>query len=191
MTFIVVGSMVMMLSAFSYGDKDTSDKDRLGMALEYFQSRKYHEALLLFRKLDKGYRLNPRFKAYMGVCYFYDKDYRNALKCFDESIPKLEMMAPHERSVYYYMAAQSNYMTERYADALPLYEQTLNVCYDNEKGDILFGIASCYEMLDSTDTARDFYMSARLYYTQFNNVDDRRENMAKIDSVLYPNTAGK
>ena len=32
-----------------------SDSETLGMALEYFQSGKYHEALLLFEKLDKEY----------------------------------------------------------------------------------------------------------------------------------------
>ena len=137
---LLTGGIVMLLSGFARPASEISDKDRLGMALEYFQSGKYHEAILLFGKLDKGYRLNPRFKAYMGVCYFYETDYTNACKCFNEAIPQLESFAPHERSVYYYMAAQSLFMTEKYAEAIPLYESALNVCYENEKGDALFGI---------------------------------------------------
>ncbi len=83
---LLTGGIVMLLSGFARPASEISDKDRLGMALEYFQSGKYHEAILLFGKLDKGYRLNPRFKAYMGVCYFYETDYPNACKCFNEAM---------------------------------------------------------------------------------------------------------
>ena len=181
---VAVACFVLLLSGFARPFSKVSDKDSLGMALDYFQSGKYHEAILLFGKLDKGYRLNPRFKAYMGVCYFYEKDYTNACRCFDEAIPLLQSFAPHERSVYYYMAAQSLLMTERYAEAIPLYEEVLNVCYDNEKGDALFGMASCYEKMGDRATAREFYNSALLYYSRFNNANDKKENIAKIDSAM-------
>ena len=49
-----------------------SDSELLGKAIDYFQSGKFHEALLLFEKLDQKYKLNPRFRAFIGVCYFYD-----------------------------------------------------------------------------------------------------------------------
>ena len=181
---IAVGGIVLLLSGFARPGSKVSDKDSLGMALEYFQSGKYHEAILLFGKLEKGYRLNPRFKAYMGVCWFYEKDYKNACRCFDEAIPLLQSFAPHERSVYYYMAAQSLFMTERYAEAIPLYEEALNVCYGDEKGDALFGMASCYEKMGDTATACEFYNSALLYYSRFNNATDKKENIAKIDSAM-------
>ena len=173
---LLTGGIVMLLSGFARPASEISDKDRLGMALEYFQSGKYHEAILLFGKLDKGYRLNPRFKAYMGVCYFYETDYTNACKCFNEAIPQLESFAPHERSVYYYMAAQSLFMTEKYAEAIPLYESALNVCY---------------EKMDSTATAYEFYNSARLYYKRFNNTADKKENIAKIDSAMICHSTKK
>ena len=51
------------------------DAELLGKALEYFASQKYHECLLILQGLDKQYRLNPRYKAYLGVCYYYDWDY--------------------------------------------------------------------------------------------------------------------
>ena len=50
--------------------QEVSDNDRLDMAIAYFQSGKYHEALLLFERLDKEYALNPRFQGFMGVCYY-------------------------------------------------------------------------------------------------------------------------
>lgn len=182
--FMLTSCTIMLLVGFTNPSTKVSDKDSLGMALDYFQSGKYHEAILLFGKLDKSYRLNPRFKAYMGVCYFYEKDYDKACKSFDKAIPQLESFAPHERSVYYYMAAQSLLMTEKYAEAIPLFESAFNVCYENEKGDALFGIASCYDKMDSTANAFEFYNSAKLYYARFNNATDKKENINKIDSAL-------
>lgn len=41
----------------------------LDKAIEYFTSAKYHEALLIFQRLDKQYKLNERFRAYIGLCY--------------------------------------------------------------------------------------------------------------------------
>ena len=49
-----------------------ADTEKLGMALEYFTYGKYHEALLLFEKLEKQHKLNPRFMAYMGLCHYYE-----------------------------------------------------------------------------------------------------------------------
>ena len=176
--------MAAICPAFSQMQNQVSDKEKLGMALDYFQSGKYHEALLLFKKLSRNYSLNPRFKAYMGVCFYYEPDYPNACKYFGETIPQLESFAPHERSVYYYMAAQSFLHAEKYEKAIPLYEKALTVCYENEKGDALFGLASCYEQMDSTATATEYYVSANAYYKRFNDIKDKRSNMAKIDSAF-------
>lgn len=179
--------IVTLCHGIQYMQVQVSDKDKLGMALDYFQSGKYHEALLLFKKLSSSYALNPRFKAYMGVCCYYEPDYKNACRHFSEAIPQIESFAPHERSVYYYMAAQSFFYSEKYEKAVPLYEKTLSVCYDNEKGDALFGLASCYEKMDSTSTATEYFNSARAYYKCFNDTLAKRRNMAKIDSVLTKN----
>jgi tetratricopeptide (TPR) repeat protein len=73
---------------------NASGKEQLTHAMEYFSSGKYHEALLLFQKLDKKYDLNPRFHAYMGVCYYYDWEYKKACEYLDEAIPKLDAMRP-------------------------------------------------------------------------------------------------
>lgn len=59
--------------------QQAKDAEQLGKALEYFASQKYHECLLILQGLDKQYRLNPRYKAYLGVCYYYEWDYENAV----------------------------------------------------------------------------------------------------------------
>ena len=47
------------------------DKEQLTIALEYFSSGKYIEARNILTRLDKRYKLNPRFKAYIGLCFYY------------------------------------------------------------------------------------------------------------------------
>ena len=74
----------------------SEDAEQLGRAMEYFASGKYHEALLLFQKLDDEYELNPRFKAYLGVCHYYEWNYEQATAYLDSVINKLDVYAPHE-----------------------------------------------------------------------------------------------
>jgi tetratricopeptide (TPR) repeat protein len=62
---------------------DYTDAEKLSRAVEYFQSGKYHEALIWFSKLDKKYKLNPRFQAYMGVCCYYDGEYERAIEALE------------------------------------------------------------------------------------------------------------
>lgn len=187
MALAMLFGIITLCHGITHMQVQVSDKDKLGMALDYFQSEKYHEALLLLQKLSGNYTLNPRFKAYMGVCCYYEPDYKNASKHFSDALPHIESFAPHERSVYYYMAAQSYLYTEKYEKAIPLYEKTLSVCYDNEKGDALFGLASCYEKMDSTSTATEYFGSAKAYYERFNDTIAKQKNIAKIDSVLTNN----
>ncbi len=77
----------------------TSDPDpvQLDKAVAYFNSGKYHEALLIFQQLDKRYKLNDRFRAYIGLCYYNEWEYKSATKYLDEVTPRLTMLAPHER----------------------------------------------------------------------------------------------
>ena len=60
---------------------------QLTKAIEYFQSGKYHEALLLFLRLDNAYKLNPRFQGYIGVCYFNEGNTRKPLQSLAGYIP--------------------------------------------------------------------------------------------------------
>ena len=57
--YLMIGlaTLVLLFGQISPVDathnRPISDKDRLNMALEYYQSEKYNEALLLFQKLDR------------------------------------------------------------------------------------------------------------------------------------------
>ena len=97
----------------------SEDAEQLGRAMEYFSSGKYHEALLLFQKLDDEYELNPRFKAYLGVCYYYEWNYEKATAYLDSVITKLDVYAPHERSFYYFADAESHFNLGHYRKCIP------------------------------------------------------------------------
>ena len=46
-------------------EKKEAAAEQLSKALDYFTSQKYHECLMIMQELDKHYRLNPRYKAYL------------------------------------------------------------------------------------------------------------------------------
>lgn len=146
----------------------TADTDILNKAVEYFQSGKYHESLLMFRRLHSRYSLNSRFMAYMSVCLYYDAEYEQCADIIDSIAPRLNVFAPHEQSVYFYCAAQSCHKIERYTDAIAYYERVLLLCYGNEKGDILKDIGMCYKAMGQIPTAQEYFLSALAYYRKFN-----------------------
>lgn len=167
----VIILLTIVIASGAFAQKKTSaESESLGKALEYFSSRKYHEALILFSRLDKKYSLNPRFKAYIGVCYYYEWDYENACKYLDKAIPELSSFAPHERSIYYYCDAESYFQLGKYKEAIPLYEQHLNVCFDNEKADALYRLGLCYMFNEDWANARDYFNSAIAFYKSFSNI---------------------
>lgn len=148
----------------------SAESEELGKALEYFSGGKYHEALILFGKLDKKFNLNPRFKAYIGVCHYYEWDYENACKYLNTALPDIENYAPHERSVYYYCNAESHFQLGKYKEAIPLYEKLLNVCFNNEKGDALYRLGFCYMFNEDWANARDYFNSATAFYERFSEI---------------------
>ena len=162
--------------------QEPRDSDRLGMALEYFQSAKYHEALLIFEKLDKEYSLNPRYHAYMGICYYHEWLYEEACKYLDEAIPQLEGFAPHERSVYYYTDGESHFQLQQYEKAIPYFERALTVCYENEKGDIYYRIGLCQMFLNNWQPAYESYQSALDNYLNYRN---NEEMTARIHQTAH------
>lgn len=159
------------------------DSDKLGKALEYFTGGKYHEALILLTDLNKRYKLNPRFKAYMGVCLYHEWDYENACKVFDEIIDEVEIYAPHERCIYYLSAAESNFKTGKYDAAIPLYEKMLSVCHDNEKGDALYRLGFCHMFGKRWQNAADYFISATRYYERF-TTHDSKTRIAQMENMI-------
>lgn len=152
------------------------------MALEYFQSGKYHEALLILQKLDKQYRLNPRFRAYLGVCYYYEWDYKQASAILDETIPQLAKFSPQELSVYCFADAESHFNQQQYDKALPLYEQMLGLCHDNEKGDAYYKIGFIHVYKQQWVPALDNLQSALVYYQKYN--PDEQGRIAQIRNMI-------
>lgn len=150
----------------------TSDADRLGMAIEYFQTGKYHECLLLMEKLDAQYRLNPRFRAYLGVCYYYEWDYEKACRCLDEVLPQLSAFAPSERSVYLWSCAESHFNLSQYALAIPLYRERLTVCHENEKPDTYYRLGFCYMFLSDWQQAHDNMAAALELYKRYPSAEN-------------------
>lgn len=121
-----------------------ADAEQLARALDYFSSEKFHECLVLLQPLNRRYKLNPRYRAYLAVCLYYEWEYDEAVKLFDEVIPLLQGVAPHELSLYYWMDAESYFALQQYDRALPLYEKMLPLCRDNEKPDAYYRMGFCH-----------------------------------------------
>lgn len=175
------------VSAFSQGKK--ADTEALGRALEYFQSQKYHEALLIFQRLDQSYKLNARYKAYIGLCYYYDWDYKKATEYFDTFLPKLSMLAPEERALYYYADGESHFQLGHYDQAILLFQSALALCHDRDKGDSWFRIGFCYYFLQQPALAQVCFLVAEYYYATFRNSPDlqaRRQQMTHMMRGLRP-----
>ena len=125
------------------GDRK-EDAEQLARALDYFASEKFHECLVLLQPLNRRYKLNPRYRAYLAVCLYYEWEYAEAIRLFDEVIPQLQGVAPHELSLYYWMDAESNFALQQYDRALPLYGKMLPLCRDNEKPDAYYRMGFCH-----------------------------------------------
>ena len=123
-----LGMNLMFVPSLVFAQRNDEATEQLGKALEYFTSQKYHECLMIMQDLEKQYRLNPRYKAYLGVCYYYEWDYEQTVRCLDPVIPLLENFAPQERSFYCWADAESHFGLQQYESALPLYEQMLSLC---------------------------------------------------------------
>lgn len=121
-----------------------ADAEQLARALDYFASEKFHECLVLLQPLNRRYKLNPRYRAYLAVCLYYEWEYAEAIRLFDEVLPQLQGLAPHELSLYYWMDAESYFALQQYDRALPLYEKMLPLCRDNEKPDAYYRLGFCH-----------------------------------------------
>ena len=176
--------LTTMLSMRPVADENVSDSELLGKAIDYFQSGKFHEALLIFDKLDRRYKLNPRFRAFIAVCHYYDWNDEQTCEYLDSLIPQLEPFAPHERSIYYYINAESHFNLKQYEQAIPYYEQALNVCYDNEKSDAFYRMGYCYLFNNDTVTATEYFQAALDYYRRFRNTNADQPRIVQIQTMI-------
>ena len=161
-----------------------ADAEQLAKAIDYFTSQKYHECLLILQPLNKRYKLNPRYKAYLGVCYYYEWDYEQAIRLLDEAIPQLEGFAPQERSLYYWMDGESHFQLQRYAEAQPLYEKMLQLCHDNERPDAYYRLGFCHLFLEDKGKARECFEHALQGYLQYRNTSEEKARIAQIKNMI-------
>lgn len=169
--------------------------EQLAKALDYFTSQKYHECLIILQPLDRQYRLNPRYRAYLGVCLYYEWEYAEAVKVFDGVLPLLKGLAPQELSLYYWMDAESHFMLQRYREAMPLYEQMLPLCHDNERPDAYYRLGFCHLFLAESSAdqdaasaekkkAKECFEQSLLGYLKYRNTPDEKARIAQIKHMI-------
>jgi len=180
----IICLLLIVISFMPAAAAQSKASEELGMAIEYFNSRKYHEALLKLEKLDKHYKLNPRYHAYMGVCYYYEWQYEKAILHLHHTIPLLTALNPHERSFYLYADAESHFCLAKYTEAIPLYEQMLNLCHNNEKADALYRIGFCYLLTKNKEKAYEYFTSALAYYKAFNDTPDTQGRISQLKNMM-------
>lgn len=186
MRYRIIAMLVFawLLTTMGFAQQRNEDTEELGKAIEYFQSGKYHEALLIFQRLDRLYRLNDRFRAYIGLCYYHEWEYDKAVEYLESSLPQLSGLSPHELSVYYYANAESHFNLNQYEEAIVYYEQVLTVCYDREKGDAYYKLGFCYMFKEQWANARDNYRAAEAYYRKFRNNEDLEARLQQLNRMI-------
>lgn len=178
---------LLIFLAFSTlsAEAQMKESEKLGKALEYFGGEKYHEALILFEGLSKKYELNPRFHAYMGVCYFKEQDYPKAAEVLDSIIPHIEPFPPHERGICYYSCAESHFLLGDYATALSYYEMTLPVAFEREKGDIYYRMGCCGMMMQSdTVQIENFRLASKWFEKADMSIPETRARRKQTEVML-------
>lgn len=148
------------------------DTELLGRAVEYYQSEKYHECIITFNKLQKHYKLNPRFMAYLGFCYYKEKQYEEAVKCLKDGIHELKAYSPKEQAVFIYSCAESYFNLQRYEDAITYYRLALPHTEGNDKADILFHTAFSYYLQENFQAAQPLFSEALALYKSNTSSND-------------------
>lgn len=162
----------------------TEAREQLGKALEYFQSAKYQEAQIILESLDSLYRLNPRYKAYLGVCHYYNWQYEDAIKYIVPSLPELKDFSPQELSFYNYAVGESYFNLGQYQQAIQYYETMLTLCKQSERADGLYRLGFCHLFLNDKETARECFQSSLLYYRRFLNDQSHKARITQIENMV-------
>lgn len=165
------------------GDRK-EDAELLARALDYFASEKFHECLVLLQPLNRRYKLNPRYRAYLAVCLYYEWEYAEAIRLFDEVIPLLQGLAPHELSLYYWMDAESYFALQQYDRALPLYEKMLPLCRDNEKPDAYYRMGFCHLFAEERKKAKECFELSLEGYLKYRNTPKEKARIAQIRHMI-------
>lgn len=165
------------------GDRK-EDAELLARALDYFASEKFHECLILLQPLNRRYKLNPRYRAYLAVCLYYEWEYAEAIRLFDEVIPQLQGVAPHELSLYYWMDAESYFALQQYDRALPLYGKMLPICWENEKPDAYYRLGFCHLFAEERKKAKECFELSLEGYLKYRNTPNEKARIAQIRHMI-------
>ncbi len=160
------------------------DVERLGKALEYFTSGKYHECMLILSDLDEQYELNSRFRAFLGVCYYYEWEYEKACSYLDEVLPLLEAVSPHERSFYFFANGESHFNLQQYGQAISQYQEQIKLCHPEEKGDAFYRLGFCYMFFNEWTLALDNFEQSRECYQQYLNDEEHKARITQIEKMI-------
>ena len=161
-----------------------ADAEQLARALDYFSSEKFHECLVLLQPLNRRYKLNPRYRAYLAVCLYYEWEYAEAIRLFDEVIPLLQGLAPHELSLYYWMDAESYFALQQYDRALPLYGKMLPICWENEKPDAYYRMGFCHLFAEERKKAKECFELSLEGYLKYRNTPKEKARIAQIRHMI-------
>jgi 2-amino-4-hydroxy-6-hydroxymethyldihydropteridine diphosphokinase len=170
MLLMLTATFVMPQQAMAQTKKQ--DTELLGKAVDYYNGGKYHESILAFERLQKRYRLNPRFQAYLGICYFKERQYKEAAENLRQSIPQLSAYAPKERAVYLYSCAESLFHLGYYDECMEYYRQALPIVEGNDKADVLFHTAFAYYLKEQITEAYPIFIEAHDLYKQHTHEGD-------------------
>lgn len=165
------------------GDRK-EDAELLARALDYFASEKFHECLILLQPLNRRYKLNPRYRAYLAVCLYYEWEYAEAIRLFDAVIPQLQGVAPHELSLYYWMDAESYFALQQYDRALPLYGKMLPICWENEKPDAYYRLGFCHLFAEERKKAKECFELSLEGYLKYRNTPNEKARIAQIRHMI-------
>ncbi len=160
------------------------DSEKLGMAMEYMQSNKFHEALIILCQLDKKHRLSPRLKAYIGLCYYYEQDYAMTCKTMDTLVAQLDAFAPQERSLYNYCTAESHFNLGEFKEAITYYDAMLSLCHNNEKADALFHLAFCYLNLGNNEQALQTFLDSLSCYEKYGYPKEKAARVIELKNII-------
>ncbi|MBQ0074091.1 MAG: 2-amino-4-hydroxy-6-hydroxymethyldihydropteridine diphosphokinase [Prevotella sp.] len=194
---VVICALMSLIPNHAPAQNDTKqyDAELLGKAVEYYQSEKYHECILTFERLEKRYKLNPRFKAYLGMSYFKESKYEEAAQCLKEGIPELTVYSPKEQAVYIYSCAESLFRLENYQDAIKYYAMALPLTEYNNKGDVLFHTAFAHHFMNNDSTAIPLFQQALEIYRQNYDPNDnlhtarQRQTEIMLKGMIKPREA--
>lgn len=183
---VILCSSVTTFAATDFDNKEKTkkqDAELLGKAMDYYNGGKYHESILAFEKLSKSYRLTARIKACLGMSYFKERQYEEAVEILKPVIPELTAFSPKEQAVYAYSCAESLFYLERYSEAIEYYNKALPMTEERDRGDVLYHLAFSYFKLDNYQMALDNFNDSIVVYEQYATDSNDTLHKARIAQI--------